>query len=126
MVRLAVLSLTLTLLAACFHMGDKIQARSATEGTVTTGDVVFHHEPDLRPQTVFLTGDFAGWDPHAIEMTDYNGDNIWSATCALAPGEYQYQFVVIPWPHTPALDTPALEPITSPRQSLTVTGIRGW
>jgi Glycogen recognition site of AMP-activated protein kinase len=126
MARLAALSLTLLLLVACFHMGDKIQALSAADGTVTTGDVVFHHEPDLRARTVYLTGDFTGWDPHAIEMTDYNGDNIWSATCALAPGEYQYQFVVIPWPHMPALNTPQRDPIVTPTQALTVTGIRGW
>ncbi|MBN1476625.1 hypothetical protein JXA47_07730 [Candidatus Sumerlaeota bacterium] len=126
MVRLAALAMTLPLLAACFHLGDKIQTPSASDGTVTAGDVVFQHETDLRAQRVYLTGDFADWDPHAIEMTDYNGDNIWSATCDLAPGEYQYQFVVIPWPHTPALGTSDLDPIATPRQSLTVTGIRGW
>jgi 1,4-alpha-glucan branching enzyme len=47
--------------------------------------------PDAEQVT--LAGEFNGWDPEARPMNrDKKG--LWSTTMSLAPGEYQYRFVV--------------------------------
>ena len=43
---------------------------------------------------VSLAGEFNGWNPHATEMTDRDGDGIYKVTIKLSPGEYQYKFVI--------------------------------
>ena len=48
-------------------------------------------EPDAK--LVSLCGDFNGWSPHATPMKRH-GDGHWETTVALAPGRYQYKFVV--------------------------------
>ena len=56
-------------------------------------------EPNAKQ--VALTGDFNGWASDATPMTRY-GDGHWEATIALAPGRYEYKFVVDGnWKHDP-------------------------
>ena len=43
---------------------------------------------------VFLTGSFNNWDPIAKEMVDKDKDGHYAASVMLAPGKYQYKFVV--------------------------------
>ncbi len=43
---------------------------------------------------VFLAGSFNNWDPAAKEMFDKNGDGAYTTTISLAPGSYQYKFVI--------------------------------
>jgi 1,4-alpha-glucan branching enzyme len=43
---------------------------------------------------VFLAGNFNGWDPAAKEMTDPRGEGVYTAVLLLAPGDYQYKFVI--------------------------------
>jgi len=43
---------------------------------------------------VFLAGSFNNWDPTAKEMIDKKGDGTYAATLQLAPGDYQYKFVI--------------------------------
>jgi len=43
---------------------------------------------------VFLAGCFNNWDPTAKEMIDKKGDGVFTATVTLAPGTYQYKFVI--------------------------------
>ena len=43
---------------------------------------------------VYLAGDFNDWNPEGKKLTDKKGDGIYSATIALAPGEYEYKFVI--------------------------------
>ena len=43
---------------------------------------------------VFLSGDFNAWNPSDKEMTDKTGDGLYSAALFLAPGDYQYKFVI--------------------------------
>jgi 1,4-alpha-glucan branching enzyme len=43
---------------------------------------------------VFLAGDFNKWNPTAREMTDKGGEGVFTATLSLAPGDYQYKFVI--------------------------------
>jgi len=44
-------------------------------------------------EQVTLAGDFNGWDPEARPM-NRSKTGLWSTTVSLAPGEYQYRFVV--------------------------------
>jgi 1,4-alpha-glucan branching enzyme len=48
---------------------------------------------DLGAKQVSLSGDFNGWSPNATRMSrDSSGH--WETTVDLAPGRYQYKFVV--------------------------------
>jgi 1,4-alpha-glucan branching enzyme len=48
---------------------------------------------DLGAKQVSLSGDFNGWSPDATPMRrDSSGH--WETTVELAPGRYQYKFVV--------------------------------
>ena len=49
------------------------------------------HKPDAK--RVSLCGDFNGWSPTATPMKRHN-DGHWETTVALAPGRYQYKFIV--------------------------------
>jgi len=42
---------------------------------------------------VYVTGDFAGWNPKAVRMKR-TATGEWRVGKFLAPGEYQYRFVV--------------------------------
>jgi len=57
---------------------------------------------DLGAKQVSLSGEFNGWSPSATPMKRQE-DGHWEATVDLAPGRYQYKFVVdghwIPDPH---------------------------
>ncbi|MBQ7722618.1 MAG: isoamylase early set domain-containing protein [Kiritimatiellae bacterium] len=43
---------------------------------------------------VFLAGDFNNWDPTAKRMVDKDGTGAYSTVVTLAPGEYEYKFVI--------------------------------
>ena len=43
---------------------------------------------------VFVAGSFNNWDPTAKELIDKKGDGLFTATLTLAPGSYQYKFVI--------------------------------
>ena len=43
---------------------------------------------------VFLAGDFNQWDPVAKPMADPRGKGEYAVTMNLAPGTYEYKFVV--------------------------------
>jgi len=44
--------------------------------------------------SVFLAGDFNGWDPYAKPMTDKKGEGVFTAVLLLLPGDYAYKFVI--------------------------------
>ena len=48
---------------------------------------------DLGAKQVALSGDFNGWSPDATPMKRHE-DGHWETTVELAPGRYQYKFVV--------------------------------
>jgi hypothetical protein len=56
---------------------------------------------DMNQQTGFtlpeVNGNFNGWCGNCNPMTDANGDNIWEATIALAPGTYEFKFAADAW-----------------------------
>ena len=43
---------------------------------------------------VFLSGTFNNWNPDAKEMTDKKKNGIYTAAVMLAPGSYEYKFVI--------------------------------
>ncbi len=49
----------------------------------------------LAPEgrAVFLAGTFNGWDPNATPMTK-NADGNWDVSVTVAPGRYEFKFVV--------------------------------
>lgn len=73
---------------------------------VVEGGVIFRfYDPDA--ERVYLVGDFNNWSPQADPMVDKNGDGEWTLFYPLAPGTYQYKFVVdgrywVPDPRNPA------------------------
>jgi thiol-disulfide isomerase/thioredoxin len=55
----------------------------------------------MSQQTGFTTpevnGSFNAWCGNCNSMTDVNGDNIWEATIALAPGTYEFKYAADAW-----------------------------
>ena len=44
--------------------------------------------------SVHLAGDFNGWSTSAEPMSDPEGDGVWTVKVKLAPGSYEYKFVI--------------------------------
>lgn len=44
-------------------------------------------------ETVHLVGDFTEWQP-TVELTDLDGDGVWSGRVPLLPGVHEYMFVI--------------------------------
>ena len=49
---------------------------------------------DAPGREVFVAGCFCNWDPKKHRLTDHEGKGVYTARILLAPGEYQYKFVV--------------------------------
>lgn len=50
---------------------------------------------NLAPgRTVAVAGSFNDWEPELNPMTDEKGDGVYRCTLQLAPGCYEYKFVV--------------------------------
>ena len=47
-----------------------------------------------KGKSVYLAGEFNGWDPAAKAMAYKARQGIYVATVKLAPGDYQYKFVI--------------------------------
>jgi len=43
---------------------------------------------------VYLAGSFNNWDPQVKKMIDKRGDGNFAGTLMLAPGTYEYKFVI--------------------------------
>ena len=63
---------------------------------VTPQGVVFNYKTEGRDKKIFLAGNFNSWNPSDPQflMKDDDGDGTWSITVKLAPGEYQYKYVI--------------------------------
>ncbi|MBN1885771.1 MAG: alpha-glucosidase C-terminal domain-containing protein [Candidatus Krumholzibacteriota bacterium] len=81
--------LPVLLIVALLAIGLVAADASAAETRVT-----FTFRPDGRPGTVHLAGSFNGWSTSQDAMADLDGDGIWMITLALAPGQYQYKYVI--------------------------------
>jgi len=58
-----------------------------------TKDVTFTIHAD-KGKAVYLAGEFNQWDPTAKKMTYKASSGIYTTTVKLAPGTYQYKFVL--------------------------------
>jgi 1,4-alpha-glucan branching enzyme len=58
------------------------------------GQVVFVYTPVAPVKKVCVGGDFNGWDPSARRMSRFPKDGTYRARLSLAPGRYEYKFVV--------------------------------
>jgi len=58
------------------------------------GQVVFVYKPAGAVKKVSVVGDFNAWDGTARRMTRYPKDGSFRARLTLAPGRYEYKFVV--------------------------------
>jgi 1,4-alpha-glucan branching enzyme len=47
-----------------------------------------------KGKTVYVAGEFNKWDPTAKKMAYKAKDGVYAASMKLAPGEYQYKFVI--------------------------------
>ncbi len=72
--------------------GGKAAATPAPSAPAGQTPVTFRYQPKGAAQSVSVAGSFNGWDLGADPMKNVNG--VWEATVNLAPGEYQYKFVV--------------------------------
>ena len=45
-------------------------------------------------KTVYLAGSFNQWNPAGKKMLDKTGDGLYTAALKLAPGVYEYKFVI--------------------------------
>ena len=66
--------------------------KAAFKNVMPTVNVKFNL-PDLGAKRVLLSGDFNDWSLRATPM-NRQADGHWETTLALAPGRYQYKFVV--------------------------------
>lgn len=85
----------------CSVISDSIRDRLPPPGEVEGGILFRYEAPAARMVT--LAGNFNNWagtkgggryDPTIDPMTDEDGDGIWTIVKALAPGRYQYKFVI--------------------------------
>ena len=56
-------------------------------------DVTFTVHADAG-KAVYVAGEFNGWDPAAKKMAYKTRQGLYTATVKLAPGTYQYKFVI--------------------------------
>ena len=69
------------------------KAKAAAKKQATKVVVVFTVHAE-KGKKVCLAGDFNGWDPSAKKMAFKARAGIYTASVKLAPGTYQYKFVV--------------------------------
>ena len=50
--------------------------------------------PSREVREVALTGDFNGWDPHAMPMERQGSSDLWRIAIPLPPGRHVYSFVI--------------------------------
>lgn len=58
------------------------------------GQVVFVYAPAAAVKKACVVGDFNGWDPSARRMSRFPKDGTYRARLSLAPGRYEYKFMV--------------------------------
>jgi hypothetical protein len=75
-------------------------------------------------QAVSLVGDFNDWDESATPMAPRGADGIWSVTVPLAPGRYQYSFLVdgVTWVADPGAPRALEDDFGRPNSVVTVGG----
>ncbi len=85
--------------AAARGAGAGVMAKADDEGGLLAGPVRVDDgtlfsvkEPDAG--SVHLAGEFNDWSTDATPMEDEDGDGVWTVVIELAPGRYEYKFVI--------------------------------
>ncbi len=87
--------------------------------TAGDGGVIFVLQAP-EAQAVFLAGDFNGWNASDLPLSN-GGNGDWSVTVALAPGAYEYKFVVDgDWREDPGNDQKKSDPFGGANSLVTV------
>jgi len=74
--------------------GGGSSQRGAQAGPeVVAGGVIFRYY-DRDAERVHVVGDFDNWVLYADPLIDRNGDGEWTVLLNLAPGRYEYKFVI--------------------------------
>ena len=89
--RHAVIAAAVLAAVGCFGGSGQDVSRSGPE--IVEGGVIFHYF-DRSAHRVNVVGDFNNWSPKTDAMVDENGDGEWTLFYTLAPGVYQYKFVI--------------------------------
>ncbi len=83
--------------------GEPVAAPAAADPSATAPGpqisakgVRFNYKPSGKPSEIFLAGTFNAWNPANKDylLKDEDGDGVYSITLQLAPGTYQYKFVI--------------------------------
>ena len=77
----------------CAAKSGKSAAGKCTKAKSAAVSVTFTVHAE-RGKEVYLAGEFNAWDPTAKKMAYKARSGIYSATVKLAPGTYQYKFVI--------------------------------
>ncbi|MEL6866749.1 MAG: hypothetical protein AAFP19_20165 [Bacteroidota bacterium] len=76
----------------CFKSADACTNAGVTF-TVDMNDEIISGEFDATTGKVYVAGDFQGWMGDADELTDPDGDGVYSGTFTLDEGDIEYKFV---------------------------------
>ncbi len=68
-----------------------VAAKAAAKPAAKAVTFTVHAE---KGKNVYLAGEFNKWDPTAKKMAYKAKDGVYAATVKLAPGSYQYKFVI--------------------------------
>lgn len=80
--------------AATVVVAKKTTASAAKKATKSaTKEVTFTVHAD-KGKSVYVAGEFNNWDATAKKMAYKAKEGVYSATMKLAPGDYQYKFVI--------------------------------
>ncbi len=109
---LAALSMLLSVLLCasfCSLPAEAQRPAAQTIASATTRTITFRYRPVKLARSVFLAGAFNGWSKSATPMQRQSDGKTWQVTLSLAPGVYQYKFVIddstwIPDPKAPHVD----------------------
>ena len=74
-------------------MTVKPAAQKETKPVVAKKAVTFTIHAE-KGKSVYVAGQFNGWDPTAKEMTYKAKEGIYTTTLKLAPGKYEYKYVI--------------------------------
>jgi len=79
--------------AAAPEASAKAAGKTVKKVAAKTQRVTFSVRAEVGSK-VFLAGSFNDWNPTAKEMSDKKNDGVYAVTLTLAPGDYQYKFVI--------------------------------
>jgi cyclomaltodextrinase len=75
-------------------VGAPVAAAGGAAAAAAGGGVTFSYDAGGAVGSIYLAGEFNGWNATGDPMTDPDGDGVYTVTKQLAAGSYQYKFVI--------------------------------